>query len=499
MDPMNRHKRQSAGRGWPAVSVVVTLLGGFALLFTGCTDDILTVPDPENVTDDQLAQSTELMVNRALSDFQVGYSGGGLDDKVLSTTALMTDEFMSSGTFTTRTRTDQRRQFASRQGNTSDDAYGDLHQARVSAVQAAQKVQEEEGQNETWAELKAFEGYTIVSLAENFCGAVPLSMSELSGERSPAEPNSTSELFNAAIARFDAALGAAPAGSQTAYLARVGKARAQLGLGNIQEAANTVSGVPTSFVYFIEHSDNTDSQENPIFNLQLNGRYSVANGEGDDVDVSGVATPNGNGVAFHHLDGDPSNELGDPRLPWVEDPAGGFDASIPLFLNLRYTNRSSNVVLADGIEAKLIRAEADIRNDDFGPAEQKLNELRSNVQDLMAARYGEPLTNAYGFSDPEAVKGEDNTLSDLDLPTNQADATDVLFKERAFWLFNSGHRLGDMRRLARAPYNRATSDVFPSGSYFKGGDYGSDVSFWIPFSETNNPNFSIDMCNVTTP
>ena len=63
-----------------------------------------------------------------------------------------------------------------------------------------------------------------------------------------------------------------------------------------------------------------------------------------------------------------------------------------------------------------------------------------------------------------------------------------MFRERAFWLFGTGHRIGDLRRLARQ-YGRASETVFPTGTYFKGGLYGTDVNIPVPFEERNNPNF----------
>ena len=62
------------------------------------------------------------------------------------------------------------------------------------------------------------------------------------------------------------------------------------------------------------------------------------------------------------------------------------------------------------------------------------------------------------------------------------------FDERAFWLYSTGHRQGDLRRLARV-YGEQLSNVFPSGAYFKGGEYSSEVTFPIPQSEANNPNY----------
>lgn len=479
----------------PAVLGVAAVFGLFAL--AGC-DGILDIDDSENVTGAGLEGNTDLLVNRARSDFQVGYSGGGLDDKILSVSGVFSDEFGSAGTFTTRTASDQRDQFPSAQGNTSDGAYGDLHDARISAVDAANALQEAGQTGNTFALMRAFEAYSIVALAENFCSGVPLSTSEDFGPGTPGQPMSTSALLETAVSTFDQSLGAAS--GDVAHLAAVGKGRALLNMGQFGAAASAVAGVPTDFVFHIEHSANSSSEENPIFNLQNNGRYTLANGEGNDTEVTSIGVPGGNGIAYHHKDGDPNDAAGDPRVPWIEDPAGGFDSSIPLYYNLNYPNRSGPVPLADGVEARLIEAEADIQNQMFGAAETKLNDLRAQVQALQSVRFGDPTSHGYPVSsDPADINGFGETLDPLSLPANTADAADVLFRERAFWLFNTGHRLGDMRRFMRAPYSRAEDDVFPSGSYMKGGVYGDDVNFWIDFDETNNPNFSIDMCNVEAP
>ena len=79
-------------------------------------------------------------------------------------------------------------------------------------------------------------------------------------------------------------------------------------------------------------------------------------------------------------------------------------------------------------------------------------------------------------------------LDPLSTPGNFTDATDLLFRERAFWLFATGHRLGDLRRLIRQ-YGRDPEAVFPTGDYFKAGlTYGAQVNLPLPRRETNNPN-----------
>jgi starch-binding outer membrane protein, SusD/RagB family len=116
------------------------------------------------------------------------------------------------------------------------------------------------------------------------------------------------------------------------------------------------------------------------------------------------------------------------------------------------------VVVADGIEARLIEAEALLQTPDLPGMTTILNDLR----------------DAQGL-DPLAVPG------------SQAEGVDLLFSERAFWMLATGHRLGDMRRLIRQ-YGRTAETVFPSGTYIKGGSYGGDLNMPIPQEEGNNPN-----------
>ena len=79
-------------------------------------------------------------------------------------------------------------------------------------------------------------------------------------------------------------------------------------------------------------------------------------------------------------------------------------------------------------------------------------------------------------------------LAPLADPGPAAAREDLLFRERAFWLFATGHRLGDLRRLVRQ-YGRDASAVFPVGSFIKGGTFGDDVNFPVSQAERNNPEF----------
>jgi hypothetical protein len=103
-------------------------------------------------------------------------------------------------------------------------------------------------------------------------------------------------------------------------------------------------------------------------------------------------------------------------------------------------------------------------------------------------------------SDPDSVGVIDTTwnagtggvggLSPLRDPGSDSARVTMLFSERAYWLYLTGHRQGDLRRLIRQ-YHRDQSAVYPTGDYFGlgAGTYGTDVTAPIPTSENPNPLF----------
>lgn len=466
-------QKSSNGRGrWPLPHLLA--LGTLAALgLAGCdTDSLLEVDDPEFATPITLnnPEAIPTLIAGGLSDFQIAYSGAG-GDALLSSVAVFTDEFYSSGTFITRTALDQRDLLPNATGNTSDIAFNRLQRARRSLKAVAEAVAGiASATDPRITELRGLEGYTYVALGENFCSSIPFS-EVVNGEREEAEALSTTEIFEQAVVRFDAALAIDPDDN----LAKVGKGRALLNLGRYQDAAAAVAGVPRTFVRFIEHSANSDRQQNPIFALQANGRYSVSDDEGGPgVPGDTVPSTEGEGLQFRL-------EM-DPRVPF-SGPTNGFDASIPKFTNLRYPDFGSDVPLATGVEAQLILAEAALNNNQPAEFLSILNALRADVGPIMTRLF------------PDAPNDFGNDLAPLIDPGSQAARVDLLFKERAFWLYTTGHRLGDLRRLIRQ-YDRQQENVFPSGPYFKGGVYGNDVAFPVPFDEANNSLFDPASCST---
>lgn len=74
------------------------------------------------------------------------------------------------------------------------------------------------------------------------------------------------------------------------------------------------------------------------------------------------------------------------------------------------------------------------------------------------------------------------------VPATKSDAVDLLFREAAFWEFGRGQRLPNLRREIRL-YGKMQDQIFPTGTFHKGGTFGTDVNIPVPDAELTNPNF----------
>jgi hypothetical protein len=129
---------------------------------------------------------------------------------------------------------------------------------------------------------------------------------------------------------------------------------------------------------------------------------------------------------------------------------------------------SAPFTLASGIEARLIEAEA---------------ALQSNHNDTSATGAG-----WLGILNTLRATAIGPGMPPLADPGNYDARVNLLFRERAFWMYLTNHRLGDLRRLIRQ-YGRAQETVFPTGIYKDAAPYGTDVNFGIVNLEYNNPAF----------
>lgn len=448
----------------------------------GCNDP-LKVTDPDILTPGQLTDPSKLPTVRAgvIGDFSLAYTGDGSDgsgacggpgctEGATMYTGLLADEWINSETFPTRIEVDARTIHVTNAD--LDTWFRTLSRSRRSAENAAGGFAKLAPTDPGYPEMLSLAGYTYLFFAENFCNGVPISQATPSGALVYGDPLTNAQLLDTAIARFDSAL-VVSGDADMSDFASVGKGRALLDLGNFAAAATAVNGVPTSFSYLLEHSENTDRENNGVFKANVQDqRYSAADSEG--------------------INGFPFRSVPDPRTQIVLDAAlTGFDGSTPLFDNLRYGNRSASITLATGVEARLIEAEAALQAGDTangGGFYTSLNEPRANAAD----RSYFDATTATGT--PAIGVLPNLTTANA---TAAGGAVNLLFNERARWLWLTAHRLNDLRRLVRPAgqrggYGRPVDTVFPTGPYFKVQFpvYGTDVNFPIPIDEQNNPKFA---------
>jgi len=296
-------------------------------------------------------------------------------------------------------------------------------------------------------EMLAVRGFASLLMAEDFCPGFPLN-DMVDGKVVFGPPLSTEEALTKALADFDSAMALAGDSARILNLVQVGRGRTLLGLGRFDEAAAAVADVPTGYVQKLEYRVDVGLDNLRLFfGADVPASRTVADREG------------GTGLDFV--------AAADPRLELT--PLGtAADGVTALYGMAKYPDANAPVVLASGIEARLIEAEAALHRGDPNWL-TILNTLRT-TQVAPA-------------------------LADTTDPGTDQARVDLLFRERAFWLFGTGHRLGDLRRLVRL-YGRASDSVFPTGAYRLGGTYGVATS--IPFAAVFEARFNPAVTGCTS-
>ena len=428
----------------------VAAIGLCAAMLSACNLDVAT-PDvvPPSATEGVSALPT--LLAGASGDFSVGYGGydnGDNSDAIIQTSGLFTDEFIATDFFATHVTIDSRN--AQPTNGIISNVLRNLQRSLVSANNTAARFAQFAPTDPGYARALNFAGFDYVFIAENFCGAVPFSTINPDGTYNYGAPKSTTEMLNLAKAIFDSAMAVAQ-DSLMMYTARVGEARALLDLNQPAAAAALAAKVPTDFRFTTEHDAANDRTKNGEYQLMwIDTRLTTANAEG------------GNGVPFV--------SSGDPRSATEDLGISAFDGATEIVAPVKYNSYSAPEVIADGVEARLIEAEAALAAGNYGGSNGTLAIL-NNLR---------------------AVAG----LGSLAAATTTVDQQNQLFTERAYWLFGTAHRLGDLRRLVRQ-YGRDPESVFPTGNYFKGDKYGPDVNLPVPQEEENNPKFNRAACDQT--
>jgi starch-binding outer membrane protein, SusD/RagB family len=418
------------------------LIGALALTTTvvtsGCEDVFsLKQSNPGSLTAESVYQPTnaQLLVNGAISDFECSFS------RYVVNSGLFMDELHDAIASSSNYDIDRRTLFTISPysggcGNTQQPGYYTAFStARGTADEAYKRLDgwtDAEVANRTrlMGQMAAYAGYSIVFLAEGMCTAAI----NLSPEMTPAQ------LFAEAILRFDKAITAATTANDqtTLNFARLGRARAQRGAGNLVAAGTDAALIPANFVVATSPDATNTRRQNMVFIHTVQNLYSSV-----DSSFRGLT-----------LGGAP-----DPRVVVVNsNSTGTATVAGQVWRASKYPLVTTPMPIARYAEAQLILAEARAATNDLTGAAAAINAARNS------GRTGMPQFDPTGMT--------------------QAQIQTQIIEERRRELFLEGHRLGDIRKY-NLPLNPPIGRTYAIGS----GTYGDQRCFPLPDVErNNNPN-----------
>lgn len=423
------------------------LLPSVLLLMACSFDGIVSVDDPDGGARELDMRSIKTksgavgMYQSSIASLRIAISELSRD------VALFTDEVQVVPYYEGRVGIGVSEQLDSRT-HVSVDAYGNravrfngdfyryVNAARVQAAQSRALLREY-GDSSTMAILAnayAVEGYALIFLAENGCSGIPLTLIPFEGTVEYTTGYTTSQLFRKAMDLFDSALSITHDSLHFYTLAHVGSGRASLGLEEFDMAALAIADVdetypPFTLSYTDAFTPGGAFQETAFWTTTSTSLTPL---------VNGLFVENGEGINGMEWLSRPG-ELQDPRVPVA------LSASIGGYQQRKFVGGSPELIVGSSIEAKMIMAEAILNRDALSGTAWliPLNEARRSIG-----------------------------LVDTVDPGNSKGRIDLLFRERAFWFYLTGTRLGDLRRLVRQ-YGRSPHEVFPVGEYTKSDASGS--------------------------
>ena len=380
--------------------------------------------------------NAQLVVNGAIADFECAYA------RYVTGSAILSDEIAVAIANTNNFNYDRRTiaPFDAYAGGCGSGAqlpgfYTGLSTARGSADTAYARF-------ETWTDaqvpnrvklmgqLAAYGGFSLLLLGEGMCSAAI----NVGPELTPAQ------LFAEAKIRFDRAVTHAESANDapTLNLARLGRARTLLNLGEFAAAEADAATIPPAFVLTISTDAVNPRRQNIVFVHITQGGF-------------GTVDPSFRGLT---LGGAP-----DPRVLVTNTGRTGSAANTPIWTPNKYPLVTTTIPVARYAEAQLIVAEARLAAGDLPGAAAAINAARNSGGRTGMAQY-----DATGQT--------------------AAQVRTQLIEERRRELFLEGHRLWDIRRFD-LPLVPAPGAPYTVG----GGTYGDLECFPLPAVErNNNPN-----------
>lgn len=351
--------------------------------------------------------------------------------------------------------------------------FRDIFRTRTSANQAIAAMKEfRPAETGRIAELYFARGFAEMQAAQDFCNGIPLS-DGTGAEVVYGLPLPVADVFRVAIASFDTALAVATgtnaATTSVRNAVRIAKARAQLSLAQYAEAAVTVAGIATSYTY--NNTFAVTSGDNVLWGQPFSSaRYTV----GDSLEGNARNLLVRNAIPFFAAK--------DPRVPVFYTVTSNGRDTVKAQDGLTFVRkttiwaRSTPVPVVNGIDARLVEAEGQLR--------------ANNIPGMLS------ILNALRAAPPKLGEVQPAVMPPLADPGTVDAQVNLLFREKAFWTYSRGQRLGDMRRLIRQ-YGRTPDNTFPVGPHYRGGVYGTDVNLPVPQAEQNNPNVGTEKPTCT--
>ena len=433
-------------------------------------NDLLEAPDPDVIDPSSVqsaagATSVRLGALARLRLATVGSGNAGSEGTWLMG-GLLADEWSTSSTFVQNDEVDERQ--TSLSNSSVDGSLRAIYRVRTSANQAIGLLNKFKATPASdIGEMYFARGFSELQLALDFCNGIPLS--DAAGDNVVlGKPLTVAEVLNVAVASLDSrdrvvigdryCLGDRQPGGE-------GRARARV--DGAEPSGGRRHGSGRGSDELLLRCDIVELRAKTVFGTK--GSANAGTPIGDSLEGNAHNLLVKNAIPFYSLH--------DPRLPasYTISAKGDTTKSQDGLTYSRTTtlyNQTTSISVVNGIDARLLEAEAALRNNDAATMISTLNALRAAPQTL------------------GTVTTSPSALAPLTDPGTADGRLTLLFREKALWTFSRGQRLGDLRRLIRQ-YNKTADQVFPIGTHYRGTTYGADVNLPITTGESNgNPNFT---------
>lgn len=501
------NKRQGAKLRGAAQLATLALLG-----LSACSLENLVSTDGEPGRIDPEGMKTEeaavALFYGAVQPFRLVFAGQyTTDGGIVRMTSMFTDEMMSGVTPDAASfpnaQTNEIYQFFTRR-IPEDQTYRRVMQENIFRNLNLLRNQASDGINalvkyapqqprDLVGHLHSLKGWSLMWLAEIYCSGIPISEYLGGGGYEYLPGISSDSVYKLALIQFDSAMPYFKDSLKYKYLAMVGKSRVLLNRGEFAKAAEAVQTVPTDFVFKNPYNASGVSPS-MIATVWSSNTSNPENTIGTVGDRKGI-----NGLPFA--------SSRDPRIPLVKHPtqhtsystvykipAWLFPTGSPWFGTSSRPHIAQEFVVTKGVVARLTEAEASI-NAGTNTWLTILNTLRTTgsfsgtkvdtvVSGTDTTFYLDTLWNA----GTGGVVG----LRPLTDPGNKNARIKLLYDERAYWMYFTGNRQADLRRLVRV-YGIPQNQVYPTGpvSVEPFRTYGDDTNIPVPYTENAiNPSYT---------